>query len=387
MWQHLKSILKQDVCLINFINIADVCINLGHWPNYFKYFSTVIIPKPNKLAYNHPKSFWPIVLLNTLGKLIERVITERLQFYVVRNNFIHSSQLGSLKFKSTTDTRIALMHIIQSGWVKNKTTSTLAFDITQFFSTLNHCLLTLTLEKAGLDPKVISFFVDYLVRKKTNYVWNNLSSSMYKVNVEVGQGFTLSPILSALYLSSFLYILENCLKILNIPVLLISFIDNGLIIAQNKSIDISNSHLFCSYYILSSLLAKFGLIIKHSKTKTFHFNRSHGIFNSLPLNLLSIGGPILWPKYSWKYLGFIFNWKLTFHQHIDFYSNKAISTVKCMRLLRNSSWEINPTQKCLLYRCYILSITLYEFQLWFYNKAPLLYPMKVLRKMQRRAAI
>ena len=78
MWQHLKSILKQDVCLVNFINIADVCINLGHWPNYFKCFSTVIIPKPNKLAYNHPKSFRPIVFLNTLGKLIERVIAERL---------------------------------------------------------------------------------------------------------------------------------------------------------------------------------------------------------------------------------------------------------------------------------------------------------------------
>ena len=336
-WRHLKSILKQDICLNNFINIADACINLGHWPNHFKHSSTVIIPKPYKLAYDHPKSFRPIVLLNTLGKLIEKVIAKRLQFHVIRNNFIHPSQLGGIKFKSTTNAGIVLMHIIQSGWVKNKTTSTLAFDIVQFFPFLNHHLLTLTLEKVGLDPKVISFFVDYLVRRKTNYVWNDLSSPMYEVNVGVGQGSALSPILSALYLSPFLYILENRLKILNIPVLLISFIDDGLIIAQNKSIDILNSHLFCSYNVLSSLLAKFGLIIKHSKTETFHFNRSHRTFNPLPLDLSSIGGPILYSKNSWKYLGFIFDWKLTFHQHVDFYLNKAISTVKCMRLLGNSS--------------------------------------------------
>ena len=58
-----------------------------------------------------------------------------------------------------------------------------------------------------------------------------------------------------------------------------------------------------------------------------------------------------------------------------------------MKLLGNSSRGINPLQKCLLYRCCILPIALYSFQLWFYNKAPLSYHMKILNKMQRRAAI
>jgi len=58
-----------------------------------------------------------------------------------------------------------------------------------------------------------------------------------------------------------------------------------------------------------------------------------------------------------------------------------------MKLLGNSSQGINPIQKCLLYRCYVLPIALYGFQLWFYNKALLSYHMKILGKMQRRAAI
>ena len=89
----------------------------------------IVIPKPNKSSYNSLKSFRPIVLLNTLGKLIEKVIGERLQFQVISNNFIHQCQLGGLKFKFTTDAGIILTHFICSGWVKNLSTSTVVFDI------------------------------------------------------------------------------------------------------------------------------------------------------------------------------------------------------------------------------------------------------------------
>ena len=58
-----------------------------------------------------------------------------------------------------------------------------------------------------------------------------------------------------------------------------------------------------------------------------------------------------------------------------------------MKLLGNSSRGITPLQKWLLYRCYVLPIALYGFQLWFYNYAPLSYSLKALGKMQRRAAI
>jgi len=90
-----------------------------------------------------------------LGKLIEKVIRERLQFQVIENNFIHHSQLEGLKFKSTTNAGIALTHFIHTGWIKNLLTSILAFDIAQFFPSLNHCLLSLILGKTGFDPKVV----------------------------------------------------------------------------------------------------------------------------------------------------------------------------------------------------------------------------------------
>ena len=145
---------------------------------------------------------------------------------------------------------------------------------------------------------MVSFFADYLIRRKTNYTWNDISSPSFEVNIGVSQESALSPILLALYLFPFLYILEKCLKNLNIPISIMSFVDDSLIISQNKLIDISNSHLFCSYNVLTKLLDKFSLIIEHLKTEIFYFNRSHGFFNPPPLDLSTIRGPTLHSKDS-----------------------------------------------------------------------------------------
>ena len=145
-------------------------------------------------------------------------------------------------------------------------------------------------------------------------------SPVFDVNVGVGQNSALSPILLALYLSPLIYILENHLKSLKIPISIIFFFDDGLFISQSKSFDISNSHLFCCFNILSNLLEKSSLVVKHSKTENFHFNRLHGPFKPLPLDLSPLGGSILCSNDTWKYLGFIFDRKLTFHQQVYFNS-------------------------------------------------------------------
>ena len=90
-WKHLKCIIKDTVYLKKIINIADTCFELGYWPLHFKVLTSIIISKLNKNSYDFSKAFRPIVLLNILGKLIEKVIGERLQFHSISNNFIHLS--------------------------------------------------------------------------------------------------------------------------------------------------------------------------------------------------------------------------------------------------------------------------------------------------------
>jgi len=66
--------------------------------------------------------------------------------------------MGGLKQHSTTDVKVVLTHLICLGCIKGLQTSTLAFDITQFFPSLNHQIPSLILDKASFDSRISSFF-------------------------------------------------------------------------------------------------------------------------------------------------------------------------------------------------------------------------------------
>jgi len=202
---------------------------------------------------------------------------------------------------------IVLTHFICMGWVKNISTSMLAFDIVQFFPLLNYQLLLWILNKEGFDFKVLLFFQNYLVGRRTKYFWNSFSSPFFDVNIGVGQGSALFSILSVLYLAPIFHIFEKRIKNLKILISIFLFVDDGLFISQNKSLVALNTNIFCSYNVISSLLGKFRLTMEHGKTEVFYFSRLQRTFNSPLLDLTPLGGHILYPKTTWWYLRFIFN--------------------------------------------------------------------------------
>jgi hypothetical protein len=110
-WRLVKRFLKASGGFGNIIvKIANICFTIGHWPDHFKKSVSIIIPKPGKATYNKAKSFRPIVLLNTIGKLIKKMIANQLQFEGLECGGIHPCQTGSIKQKSIEDVAMALTH-------------------------------------------------------------------------------------------------------------------------------------------------------------------------------------------------------------------------------------------------------------------------------------
>jgi len=95
-WVHLKAVLENEKSVQLLVTLADACIRVGHWPKQFKDSVSVIIPKPGKPTYSTPKSFRPIVLLNTVGKLVEKMISNRLQFDMIKYDLVHPNQVGGV---------------------------------------------------------------------------------------------------------------------------------------------------------------------------------------------------------------------------------------------------------------------------------------------------
>jgi len=146
----------------------------------------------------------------------------------------------------------------------------------------------------------MSFFDSYHTGHSISYSWNQFSSLYFNINIGVGQGSALSPILPAIYLAPIIKTFKKRIKNLkeSIPTDILSFVDDGLLISQEKSYALSSSFLLCSYNIISKILLDSGLIIEHSKTELFYFTRARHPPNP-SINLSSVGGPVISPKPIW----------------------------------------------------------------------------------------
>ena len=63
----------------------------------------VVLCKANCPDYSSPKAYRPIVLYNTIGKVISGVITDVTVYLTIRHNLLPPQHFGSLPRKMTTD--------------------------------------------------------------------------------------------------------------------------------------------------------------------------------------------------------------------------------------------------------------------------------------------
>ncbi|RXW16893.1 hypothetical protein EST38_g8968 [Candolleomyces aberdarensis] len=349
-WRHLKQVLALPECADIIIALANGCIESGHWPKHFKESTLVIIPKPNKPSYSTPKAFRPIVLLNTLGKLIEKRISNRFQHNMIKYDLVDTNQKGEVRWCSTKDAGLFLTHLVCAGWANGLQTSVIAFDVAQFFPSINHQFLLAVLKKQGFHSKVTKFFGSYLVDRFTSYAWNRDTSDPRHADVGV---------------------------------------DDGDIIVQSPEIATNCVMLRPAYGIVFDLFTGSGLALEHDKTKLFHFMRARtGFDRSLDLGYAPYtGNNALKPKTFWRYLGFYFDRKLVFKEHVCYYTTKALTTVMAMRMLGNSTWGLSLRKKHILYRACVFPIATYGHRLWYYKGAKVKGALKLLNSMQRKAAL
>ncbi|KAF8664623.1 hypothetical protein AX14_006712 [Amanita brunnescens Koide BX004] len=132
-WRHIKLALTfpdTDVALAALFN--KVCFT-GTWPSHFKESVSVIIPKPNKPDYSIPKAYRPIALLNTLGKLLTKILANHLQHDAAQYGILHRDQFGGIQGHSTIDAGLILTDFISEHRERGWHTSVCAIDVAQFF--------------------------------------------------------------------------------------------------------------------------------------------------------------------------------------------------------------------------------------------------------------
>ncbi|MBW0517692.1 hypothetical protein O181_057407 [Austropuccinia psidii MF-1] len=79
------------------------CLIIHHFPPQWKQALTVIIKKASKEDYTNPNAYQQIALLNTKGKLFEKIINNQQTYWVEQTKALHLGHIGGKPGKSIND--------------------------------------------------------------------------------------------------------------------------------------------------------------------------------------------------------------------------------------------------------------------------------------------
>jgi Reverse transcriptase (RNA-dependent DNA polymerase) len=152
--------------------LFEACLSAGHHPKQWKEAVVCAIPKPNRANYTLPKNFRPILLLECLGKLLEKVVARLIYRDMDKYPIMPTTQYRGRNASSMLDARLALLHDIQSVQQTGHHCGLLLFDIQGFFDNINHEKMVQVLLDLGFALEIVkwckSFLKDCMVRLRFN---------------------------------------------------------------------------------------------------------------------------------------------------------------------------------------------------------------------------
>jgi len=176
--------------------------NLNEIPQIWKTAIVCPVYKPLKDRYD-PKSYRPISLTSTSCKIMEKMIANRLRWYLEKNRLLHKSQSGFRIFCSTNDAIARLKVDAENSINGGNFTIALMIDFSRAFDVLWVDGLLLKLRKLNITGNVFWWIKNFL--QDRNYVvkLNEAFSDPYTLDNGTPQGSSLSPLLFLIMVNDF----------------------------------------------------------------------------------------------------------------------------------------------------------------------------------------
>jgi len=89
------------------------CLKTGHFPAQWKVAKISPITKPGKKYSYDPSKYRPISLINITGKVLEKLLINRIMHHMHKTNFLNYNQFGFLPQKSTVDSAMTVKQFIE----------------------------------------------------------------------------------------------------------------------------------------------------------------------------------------------------------------------------------------------------------------------------------
>ncbi|KAJ3655785.1 hypothetical protein Zmor_014898 [Zophobas morio] len=162
--KQIKAILLKNLpqtALQALTTIFNNCFNASYFPTSWEQASTIMIPKPGKDLHS-PLSYRPISLLNIMGKIPEKILTNRLKTFLETNNIIPQQQFGFRSQRSTMNPILELYTDASRFANLKECTIAVFLDIERAFDKVSHDGLIYQVIKRQINPKFIMLLDSFL---------------------------------------------------------------------------------------------------------------------------------------------------------------------------------------------------------------------------------
>ena len=328
----IKAVLK----LYNHIWSTD------EFPVSWRHSLVIPILKPAKNP-STPGSYRPISLTPTLCKLMEKLVTNRLAYFVEKNNILNNTQSGFRKGRSTIDHIIRLQDTINKYNNNKGYTVGVFIDFQSAFDMMWRSGLLVKLRKLGITGNIFSYIKNFLTNRSIQVKVGDATSQRYVLENGTAQGSIISPLLFLIMIND----LPDSLRDVESSL----FADDSCIFKSGRNLNHITKYIQDNLNRIAEWCNLWGFKISLDKTVAVVFsNRAvtdiHLTLDNQPVKIDNKA----------KFLGLIFDRKLSWRDHINYLEQKCKKRLQLMRAVAGNSWGANKKVLLTIYRSLIRSV-------------------------------
>ncbi|CAK1593609.1 unnamed protein product [Parnassius mnemosyne] len=351
------------------------CLEQGQFPSVWKEGRLVLLRKEGRPA-DSPSAYRPIVLLDEAGKLLERIVADRLVSHLWREGpDLDENQFGFRRGRSTIDAITRVRALAEETVSRGGVVLAVSLDISNAFNTLPWSCIREALNYHRVPPYLRRTIGAYLEERCVTY-WGRDGAGRRVMSCGVPQGSVLGPLLWNI---GYDWVLRGELPS---GANLTCYADDTLVTARGSSHREAALVATAAVSQVVNRIRRLGLEVALNKSEAMVF---HGPRRAPPPGShIVVCGARIAVESTMKYLGLVLDSRWEFGPHFRRLAPKLMGAAGALStLLPNLG---GPSAACRrLYVGIVRSMALYGAPVWAMDMTA--STLAILRKPQRAMAV
>jgi exonuclease III len=354
MFRHLG---EKSITILH--KLFNLCLKKHQW--IWKGAEVIFLRKPGKDSYSKPGSYRPICITSYIGKLLEAIMTSRIELLLLKSEQTDPNQEGFSARKNTIRYLSRLHLKITAEKEKNQTIIGLFVDFEKAFDSVWKRGLMVKLHNLGVRGNAAKLINNFLFTREVTLNINGDQGNR-RLSAEYGlpQGSVISPVLFKIYVMDLLSELNN-----NPNFTLLKFADDGTVIISAADSPTCVRHLNYVLECLDNWSKRWRLNINCDKNKTelICFNSAEGDRETIP-NTFKLGNKEIHKVTETKVLGLVIDQDLTYKQHSEMVLRDLYARWATICKYTNKYWGFNQHVMIYLLKALFISKISYADHIW-----------------------